>query len=100
MAQVTITWKAFGNKPERNRFISSVTFTTEFNITDANRNQFLDVVYDQTNFYAGNLWNIIEPLLSPTRTHTALSIGDSITIDGSEYEVSESGFTLVEKVGA
>lgn len=95
MATVTITWKAFGNKPERNRFISSVTFDTEFDITDENRNQFFNVVYQQTNLYSGNLWNIIEPLLSDTRTHTALSIGDSIQINDSTYTVAETGFELV-----
>lgn len=95
MATVTITWKAFGNKPERNRFISSVTFDTEFDITDENREQFFNVIYQQTNLYSGNLWNIIEPLLSETRTHTALSIGDSIKINDSTYTVAETGFELV-----
>lgn len=95
MATVTITWKAFGNKPERNRFISSVTFDTEFDITDDNRNDFFNVVYQQTNLYSGNLWNIIEPLLSPTRTHTALSVGDSIQINDTTYTVADFGFELV-----
>jgi hypothetical protein len=97
MATVTITWKAFGNKPERNRFISSVTFDTEFAITDENRDKFFNVVYQQTNLYSGNLWNIIEPLLSETRTHTALSVGDEIKIDDTTYAVADFGF---EKVGA
>lgn len=97
MAKVTITWKAFGDRPERNKFISSVSFDTEFNITEHNRETFFNVVYQQTNLYSGNLWNIIEPLLSPTRTHTALSVGDEITIDGETFRVADFGF---EKVAA
>ena len=34
MSKVKITWKAFGDKPERGRFISSVEFETEFAMTD------------------------------------------------------------------
>ena len=97
MAAITITWKAFGNKPERNKFITSVSFDTEFNITDENINQFLDVVYAQTNLYAGNLWNLIQPLLSDHRTHTALSVGDEIMVNGVTYQVADFGF---EKVAA
>ena len=96
MAQIEITWKAFGNKPERNRFISSVTFETEFDITDVNRNEFYNVVYSNTNCYSGNLWKVIEPLLSPTRTHTSLSIGDEIKVDGIAYIVSDCGFIKIE----
>lgn len=96
MAQIEITWQAFGNKPERNRFVSSVTFETEFDITDNNREEFFNVLYRNTNLYTGNLWNIIEPLLSPTRTHTALSIGDKIKVDGTSYLIADFGFIKEE----
>lgn len=96
MSQVKITWKAFGDKPEQGRFISSVEFETEFDITDENRDQFLNVVYQQTNFYSGNLWNLIEPKLSATRTHTSLSIGDEVEIDGIGYVVADFGFIKIE----
>jgi hypothetical protein len=96
MATVTITWKAFGNKPERNRFVSSVTFNTEFDVTDTNRDEFFNVLYRNTNLYNGNLWDIIEPLLSPTRTHTSLSIGDEIKVDEVTYIISDCGFIKVE----
>jgi hypothetical protein len=96
MANITITWQAFGNKPERNRFVSSVTFETEFDITDSNRDDFFNVLYRNTNLYNGNLWNLIEPLLSPTRTHTALSIGDKIAVDGTAYLVADCGFIKEE----
>ena len=92
MATVTITWKSFGNKPERNRFVSSVTFNTEFNIAEHDVDNFLNVVYQQTNLYQGNLWNLIQPLLSETRTHTSLCVGDEVKIDDTDYIVADFGF--------
>jgi len=98
MSQVKITWKAFGDKPEIGRFISSVEFETEFKIDESNVDKFLGVVYQQTNLYGGNLWKIIEPKLSATRTHTSLSIGDEIEIDGQVYIVADCGFEKIEDV--
>lgn len=98
MSKVKVTWKAFGDKPEIGRFISSVEFETEFAITDENKDQFFGVVYQQTNTYQGNLWNIIQPLLSETRTHTAISIGDEIEIDGQVYICADFGFEKIEDV--
>lgn len=92
MSQVKITWKAFGDKPEIGRFISSVEFETDFNIeTPA---LLCDVIYHVTNTYSGNLWKIIEPKLSPTRTHTALSVGDEVEIDGTVYVCADFGWNV------
>ena len=98
MSKVKITWKAFGDKPKQGRFISSVEFETEFVINDENRDQFFNVVYAQTNTYAGNFWNVIEPKLSATRTHTAISVGDEIEIDGQVYICADFGFEKIEDV--
>jgi hypothetical protein len=98
MAQVKITWKAFGDKPEIGRFISSVEFETEFKIDETNVDKFLEVVYHNTNTYSGNLWQIIEPLLSETRTHTSISVGDEIEIDGQVYICADFGFEKIEDV--
>ena len=96
MSQVKITWKAFGDKPEAGKFVSSVEVETEFQIQDVQ--QFLNTVYHVTNTYSGNLWDIIQPKLSPTRTHTALSIGDEVEIDGQVYIVADFGFEKIEDV--
>jgi hypothetical protein len=98
MSKVKVTWKAFGDKPEIGRFISSVEFETEFKIAEADVDQFLNVVYRTTNTYSGNLWQIIEPLLSKTRTHTSISIGDEIEIDGQVYICADFGFEKIEDV--
>ena len=52
MSKIKITWKAYGNKPEIGRFISSVEFETEFKITENDVTQFLEVVYRTTNTYS------------------------------------------------
>ena len=96
MSKVKITWKAFGDKPEIGRFISSVEFETEFKIEESDADKFLEVVYHTTNTYSGNLWEIIQPLLSETRTHTALSVGDEVEIDGRAYVCKDLGFQRVE----
>lgn len=96
MSQVKITWKAFGNKPEINRFISSVEFETEFVVEDAAK--FCEVIYHVTNTQSGNLWSIIQPKLSATRTHTSISVGDEITIDGQVYICADFGFEKIEDV--
>jgi hypothetical protein len=98
MSKVKITWKAFGDKPEIGRFISSVEFETEFKVEESDVNKFLEVVYHNTNTYAGNLWQIIEPKLSATRTHTSISIGDEIEIDGQVYICADFGFEKIEDV--
>ena len=93
--KVKVTWKAFGNKPDAGRFISSVEFETDFTIT--NPLLLCDVLYHVTNTYSGNLWKIIEPKLSPTRTHTALSVGDEIEIDGQVYVCADFGWVKAEE---
>ena len=98
MSQVKITWKAFGDNPEIGRFISSVEFETEFKIAEADVDQFLEVVYRVTNTYSGELWKVIEPKLSPTRTHTSISIGDEVEIDGQVYICADFGFEKIEDV--
>jgi hypothetical protein len=98
MSKVKITWKAFGDKPEIGRFISSVEFETEFKVEESDVNKFLEVVYHNTNTYSGNLWQIIEPKLSATRTHTSISVGDEIEIDNQVYICADFGFEKIEDV--
>jgi hypothetical protein len=103
MSKVKVTWKACGNKPEIGRSISSVEF--EHNIydlthftTDSLNIGFCERIYKATNIYSGQLWDIIQPLLSETRTHTAISVGDEIEIDGQVYICADFGFEKIEDV--
>lgn len=103
MNKVKITWKAFGDKAEQGRFITSVEF--EHNIydlthftTDSLNIGFCERIYKATNIYSGQLWDIIEPKLSQFRTHTAISVGDEIEIDGQVYICADFGFEKIEDV--
>lgn len=95
MQKVKITWKAFGDKPERGRFISSVEVETNFpeHVSDQ---QILEVIYADTNLYQGYIWNLIESKLSNTRTHTSLSVGDEVEINGQVYICASFGFKKIE----
>jgi len=89
--QIKIKWCAFGDKPEIWRFSSSVEIETEFPETVSHK-EICEVIFADTNCYQGYIWGKIEPKMSPTRTHTAISVGDEIVIDGREYICADFGF--------
>jgi len=98
--KIKISWKAFGDKPEIGRFVSSVEFELG-SFTGQNINEIADVnicewIYKDTNTYSGLIWNQIEKKLSATRTHTSISIGDEIEIDGQVYICADFGFIKKE----
>jgi hypothetical protein len=105
MTKIKITWKAYGNQPQRERFISSVEVELPKQVSDDFR--ICEAIYKVTNlqdeladFGASlgeiNLWKTIESKLSPTRTHTSLSVGDEVEIDGRVYICKDLGFQRVE----
>lgn len=99
MSQVKITWKAFGDKPEAGRFISSVEIELPEVVTKTVTDQHIcEQISKQTNLYQGPLWETIQPKLSATRTHTSISIGDEIEIDGQVYICADFGFEKIEDV--
>lgn len=87
MKIATITWKAFG-KPTS----ATLAFTSDWDDL-----KICDRLFHQTNVYFGALWEELEPKLSPNRTHTALSVGDEIDIDGTVYRCEPVGWTIVDK---
>ena len=103
--KVKITWKAFGNKVEQGRFVSSVHFDL-YDITESTES-ILNSIYKATNLQSEladfgakpfeiYLWNVIEPRLAKDRTHTSLSVGDEIEIDGQVYVCADFGWVKVE----
>ena len=48
-----------------------------------------------TNLYAGKVWDAVESVMPAERSHTALSVGDFVSIDGRTYRCADLGFTLV-----
>ena len=106
MTKVKVTWKAFGKQPERGRSITSVEVELVNQVSDDFR--ICEAIFKVTNlkdelaeFGASlteiNLWETIKPKLSPTRTHTSLSIGDEIEIDGRAYICADLGFIKVSE---
>jgi hypothetical protein len=95
--KVKITWKAFGDKVERGRFISSVEVETNFPET-VSAKEICEIVFADTNCYQGYIWGLIEKKLSATRTHTSISVGDEIEIDGQVYICADFGFEKIEEV--
>jgi len=103
--KIKITWKAFGNKVEQGRFVSSVHFDL-YDITESTES-ILNSIYKATNLQSEladfgakpfeiYLWNVIEPRLAKDRTHTSLSVGDEIEINGQVYVCADFGWVKVE----
>jgi hypothetical protein len=95
--KIKITWKAFGDKPEQGRFVSSVEVETEFPETVTDK-QICEIVHADTNLYQGYIWQLVHPLLSETRTHTSISVGDEVEINGRVYICADFGFEKIEDV--
>lgn len=97
MKKIKITWKAFGDKPDSDRFISSVEFLQADVVTQLlTDQQICEQIYAATNTYSGPVWDVIEPLLKDFRTHTSLSVGDEIEIGGKAYICADFGFIKAE----
>jgi hypothetical protein len=107
MTKIKITWKAFGDKPERGRFISSVEVELLQVQQVSDDLRICEAIYKVTNLQGEladfgaslaeiNLWETIESKLSPTRTHTSLSVGDEVEIDGRAYICADLGFKRIE----
>ena len=91
MSEIKISWKAF--EPRNGREHTSVSFSYEIiNPNGIMDLVILDIIFRDTNVYEGFMWNIIQPKLSPLRTHTALSVGDEIEIDGRVYRCENIGW--------
>lgn len=104
---VRVSWKAFSDprRAEANLKVFPVTSAAvqipEFN--NLKDSEILNKVYQDTNLYNGEFWNYLEDVLPKDRSHTALSIGDEVTISRSNqsrvYRCAETGWDCVEGTG-
>lgn len=95
--EVRIAYKAFApyiTEEDPHDPITTVTVNWE-GAEDLSDEQVCEAVFHQTNTYRGALWNLIEPLLSPRRTHTAVSVGDEVTVRGITYRCESVGWQAV-----
>lgn len=90
---IKITYKAFEAhiQPTDGHFVTSVIvdWLEGVGLSD---DEVLEEVFRATNTYSGSLWNLIEPLLSQYRTHTAVSVGDEVSVNGNTYRCEFVGW--------
>lgn len=84
--KVVITWVSLSNGSR----VSSPVVLFPWNDSD---HGLCEKVYSDTNLYSGEFWEKLEKWLPQDRSHTALSIGDSVSIDGKVYVCDDFGFT-------
>jgi hypothetical protein len=63
--------------------------------------EILELLFEQTNLYAGDVWSkYFEDKMPENRSHTALSVGDKVTIkrdgDESTYVCQDLGWELLQ----
>ncbi len=80
MTEIEIIWSAF---EEHGRESKSLKF--EWDITPLDKEQFLEILFRETNTYQGEVWDAIEPQLPEGRSHTALSVRDKVRLDETTY---------------
>lgn len=93
MATITVTWKAFADSLSLRERVTSATL--EYDFGDKTAEQICDVVFAETNKYQGEFWNALEPLMNENRTHTSLSVGDEVEVDGVTYYCDHIGWRIV-----
>lgn len=106
MATIKITWVSKGYLGEdRNAIIldlinkgydvrGNATAELDFDFPEGDI-QICNAIYSNTNHYAGKFWDALQEVIPEDRPHTAISMGDKISIDGREYVCSEIGWALV-----
>jgi hypothetical protein len=90
MTTITVTWKAFADSLTFKEKVTSATIKT--NRIQGDGIAIAEVVFRDTNLYQGVLWDLLEPVLPENRTHTALSVGDEVTVDGRTYQCASIGW--------
>ena len=101
---ITVVWSAFAKDKDLIKESGKVTDATlkfETEIPPAMFDtEILELLYEQTNLYAGDVWErYFKDKMPENRSHTALSIGDKVTIarndDTSIYICVDVGWELV-----
>jgi hypothetical protein len=71
---------------------TTIEFEDGFLHPELTREQVCDAMYHATNYQAGPIWDRIETTLPANRSHTSLSIGDQVVVDGHIYTCAEFGW--------
>ena len=90
MKEIEIFWSAF---EEFGRETKSLKFDWDINPFD--EQEFLEVLFKDTNLYGGLVWDAISNRLPEGRSHTALSVLDRVRIDDTTYICEAFGWEKI-----
>lgn len=99
--KITIKWTAFKDSKNlliKNGRIGNAEMTFVFpTATPVADEIVLDYLFECTNLYQGRVWkDHLEDKMPANRSHTALSVGDQIVLDGREYTCEFVGWKEVK----
>jgi hypothetical protein len=102
--KITVHWVAFAHRAETLKEAGKIPdakleFETEIPAAMFDT-EILELLFEQTNLYAGDVWSkYFEGKMPENRSHTALSVGDHVTIerdgDKSVYVCQDLGWELL-----
>lgn len=107
VATIEITWTAYGtmgaDKENYKQHLASKGYelrqdasaTIELELGEQTDLELCERIYANTNLYQGVIWDALQAVIPADRPHTALSIGDLVSIDGRKYVCADLGFSLV-----
>jgi hypothetical protein len=61
-------------------------------VAGADDEQICDSIFHVTNMQEGELWELIESVMPENRSHTSLSVGDQVVVDGEIYTCANFGW--------
>lgn len=93
MRELEVIWSTAPGTPEDVRS-KKILVDLPDGMTDL---QICEVVFVDTNLYSGVIWEALLPL-PDDRTHTSISVGDHVRIDGVLYRCMTEGFAQVEEM--
>lgn len=99
--QIKLKTSGWLDEPARQQLITSlnirpaeVEFEFEHDFGEDHDYAICEKIWSNMNQYQGEIWEAMQPLPNP-RPHTAMSVGDEITIDGRKYRCEDFGFKSI-----
>jgi len=85
--EIEVVWKAF-----EQHGLATTSAIIEID-GDDDHHEICERVFAGTNLQRGMFWELLEPVLPALRSHTSLSVGDEVIIDGETYRCAPIGFS-------
>lgn len=84
MTTIKIIWSAFG-QDDSLEFKDDSWYLNDLAVCE--------MVFRDTNLYSGPIWDLIKDRLPAYRSHTALSVGDYVVVNGNAYRCNSTGWS-------